>query len=781
MKSKKLQIVLGAVAVVLIAAIVFTTIVILNSFGTKTVIKKVTTKGEVITDYDDPQFDEFLDGIIGDTSFDDDFWDNMTNDEEDTSSDDEVVDDMDWIDDKDDAEDDKVYTAKIQKFGDEVTGTTRNIDIKLNQVAYKDFWGSGGNTFPEVLSDDAVLQGYDSVMWEFERHKYITSKMAYTRTIISMDAMITNEETNPSRDDIENNKDYQNYINGIYSWDNDSMASFWEMMDAFNTAGTKVMLNSGWKAHTRIQKWYAAETKYPGGSAPYDIKSFVKANAYWLVECESRYPGLIVSMCFGNEVSKPVYGWLDDFGTHDDYLKYNLVLYSIMQQAVDYIKETGLKASDGKLYNAKNSEGIKNFKLMGADQSYGYGSVELDELQYALDELMGEDFLGYAKHYYYRQQVVDDGRMIGYDLLFDQMCKWNALLSKPVFVHEFRAESPDKDWVEGDPERNLMNFDGEFDWDLTYASYCIMGANTGCKLVNNWDMGTGYYPNPNPNGIKFSNFVTGLGQQFNLGTAYGDARVATNYYWVSLYQNYVPMHSDVLMTEWEGEDLRVSSYKLPDGNYTFVVEVNEASSNRNIKFNFNEALPSGKQLYRYTFTNEHGRGEEFENKTYHGSDFNLNGAVIQSDGKATISSDRKSATDTVGKGYAAYVYSTKAPVQNVTLKEVTKTLENGKSSVKFEADSNIRNANIKWAVLASAKASGKTIGEKDSADKGTISQDGVYTKGANPNPGDRIAIAAYIDSNNNGKFDNCKEECIKNNVPLEEMETIYALGIVYIQ
>ena len=102
MKSKKLQIVLGAVAVVLIAAIVFTTIVILNSFGTKTVIKKVTTKGEVITDYDDPQFDDFLDDIIGDTSFDDDFWDNMTNDEEDTSSDDdssdEVVDDMDWID-----------------------------------------------------------------------------------------------------------------------------------------------------------------------------------------------------------------------------------------------------------------------------------------------------------------------------------------------------------------------------------------------------------------------------------------------------------------------------------------------------------------------------------------------------------------------------------------------------------------------------------------------------------------------------------------------------------
>ena len=774
MKIKKAQIILGAIAVVLAAAIAFGAIVIVNSYSTKTIIKKVTTKGEVITDHIDDEFDQFLDDMIGDTTFDDGFWGDMIVDdetEEETPSEEEsedVVDDMDWIDDESGKEDEKVYTAKIQKFGDKVTGNDRNIDVQLNNVAYKDYWGSGGNTFPEVLSDDAVLQGYDSVMWEFERHKYIQSKMAYTRTIISMDAMITNEEENPSRDDIENNKDYQNYISGKYSWDNDSMASFWEMMDAFQTAGTKVLLNSGWKAHTRIQKWYAAETRYPGGSAPYDIKSFVKANAYWLVECESRYPGLIVSMCFGNEVSKPVYGWLDDFGTHEDYLTYNLVLYSYMQKAVEYIKETGLKASNGKLYNAKNSEGIKNFKLMGADQSYGYGSVELDELQYALDELMGEDFLGYAKHYYYSQEIVKDGRMKGYDLLFDQFCKWNALLSKPVAVHEFRAESPDKDWVEGDPERNLMVFDGDFDWDLTYASYCIMGANTGCKLVNNWDMGTGYYPNPNPNGIKFSNFVTGIGQQFNLGTAYGDARVATNYYWVSLYQNYVPMHSDVLMTEWEGEDLRVSSYKLPDGNYTFVVEVNEGDANRNIKLNFDKALGFDR-LYRYTFTNEHGRGEEFTNDTYHGSDFNLNGAVIQSDGRATLSADKKSATDTVGRGYAVYVYSTKAPVKNVTLKEVTKELEvSDERTVRFEANTNVSGVQVKWAVLASAASKGKTIAEKDAADKGTIDQNGVYTAGANAIAGDRIAVAAYIDSNNNGEFD-------------RTIDTTYALGVVYIR
>ena len=773
MKIKKAQIILGAIAVVLAAAIAFGAIVIVNSYSTKTIIKKVTTKGEVITDHIDDEFDQFLDDMIGDTTFDDGFWGDMIVDdetEEETPSEEEsedVFDDMDWIDDESGKEDEKVYTAKIQKFGDKATGNDRNIDVQLNNVAYKDYWGSGGNTFPEVLSDDAVLQGYDSVMWEFERHKYIQSKMAYTRTIISMDAMITNEEENPSRDDIENNKDYQNYISGKYSWDNDSMASFWEMMDAFQTAGTKVLLNSGWKAHTRIQKWYAAETRYPGGSAPYDIKSFVKANAYWLVECESRYPGLIVSMCFGNEVSKPVYGWLDDFGTHEDYLTYNLVLYSYMQKAVEYIKETGLKASNGKLYNAKNSEGIKNFKLMGADCSYDYGTFELDELQTALDKLMGEDFLGYAKHYYYGKDIKDGG-YDGYDRLFDQFCKWNALLSKPVAIHEFRAESPDKDWVEGDPERNLMVFDGDFDWDLTYASYCIMGANTGCKLVNNWDMGTGYYPNPNPNGIKFSNFVTGIGQQFNLGTAYGDARVATNYYWVSLYQNYVPMHSDVLMTEWEGEDLRVSSYKLPDGNYTFVVEVNEGDANRNIKLNFDKALGFDR-LYRYTFTNEHGRGEEFENKTYHGSDFNLNGAVIQSDGRATLSADKKSATDTVGKGYAVYVYSTKAPVKNVTLKEVTKELEvSDERTVRFEANTNVSGAQVKWAVLASAASKGKTIAEKDAADKGTIDQNGLYTAGANAIAGDRIAVAAYIDSNNNGEFD-------------RTIDTTYALGVVYIR
>ena len=805
MKGKRVQIILGAVAVVLAAAIVFTTIVIVNSYSTKTVIKKVTTKGEVITEHIDEEFDDFLDDMIGDTTFDDDFWDELMGadePEEETPSEeekapDEVVDDMDWIDGdgSDKEEDDKVYTSKIQKFGDKVTGNNREINIKLNEVAYKDYWGSGGNTFPEVLSNDAVLQGYDSVMWEFERHKYIQSKMGYTRTIISMDAMITNEEENPSRNDIENNKDYQNYINGIYSWENDSMNSFWEMMDAFNTAGTKVMLNSGWKAHTRIQKWYAAETRYPGGSAPYDIKAFVKANAYWLAECEARYPGLVVSMCFGNEVSKPVYGWLDDFGTHDDYLKYNLVLYSIMQQAVEYVKETGLVVIDPNDPEKKREITVKlnkDFKLMGADQSYTYGRVELDELQYALDKLMGEDFLGYAKHYYYYQNIVDDGRMTGYDLLFDQFCKWNQTLSKPVFIHEMRAESPDKDWVEGDPERNLMSLDGVFDWDLSYASYCIATANTGCKLINNWDYGTGYYPNPNPNGIKFSNFVTGTGMQFNLGNGARDARIATNYYFVSLFQNYVPMHSDVLMVDWTGEDMRVAAFKLPDGNYTFVVEVKDFDYARTIKFNLDGSL-EGKSLYRYTFTNEHGRGEEDEiitdaTEKYNGSDKMLNGNVISSD--KTINGVTNSFSDTVGSNktildawfgrvknnYAVYIYSTKGNVKNVTLEKVTQDLVLADGSIDFNATTNFRvnnngtwkNPEVKWAVVASAKKNGKTIQEKDSAAKGTIDANGLYTVGAGAEPGDRIAIAAYIDDNNNGKFD-------------RQTETTYALGVIYIK
>lgn len=789
MKGKKVQIILGAVAVILAAAIVFTTIVIVNSYSTKTVIKKVTTKGEVITEHVDEEFDNFLDDIIGDTTFDDDFWDDLMGEEEipeeeapeeeapkEETPPDEVVDDMDWINGDNSSgsdDEDKVYTSKIQKNGTEVSGNNREINIKLNEVAYEDYWGLGGNTFPEVLSDDAIVQGYDSVRWEFDRHKYIQSKMGYTRTIISIDAMITNDEPNPSRDDIENNKDYQNYINGIYSWDNDSMASLWENLDAFATAGTKVMLNTGWKAHSRIQKWYSAHTQYPQGSAPYDIKSFVKANAYWLVEAESRYPGLIVSMCFGNEVSKQGQGWMDDFNTHDDYIQYNLTLYSIMQQAVEYIKETGLKASNGKLYNAKNSEGLKNFQLTGADQSYSYGRPSLDDMQYALDKLMGEDFLGYAKHYYYRQEKVDDGRMIGYDLLFDQYSKWNTLLSKPVMIHEMRAESPDKDWVEGDPEGNLQNdFDGNFDWQLTYASYCILSANTGCKLINNWDYGAAYYPNPNPQGIKSHKFVTGNGQLFTLGEQNGQARIATNYYFVSLFQNYVPAHSDVLMVDWTGEDVRVSAFKLPDGNYTFVVEVNEGDANRNIKLNFDKALGFDR-LYRYTFTNEHGRGEEFENKTYHGSDFNLNGAVIQSDGRATLSADKKSATDTVGKGYAVYIYSTKGNVKNVTLEKVVQdvVLEETKT-VDFNATTNDdgtwENAEIKWTVLASAKETGKTRQEKDSAPKGSIDANGTYTIGAGAQPGEKIAIAAYIDDNGNGKFD-------------RKTETTYALGVVYIR
>ena len=792
MKGKKVQIILGAVAVVLAAAIVFTTIVIVNSYGTKTVIKKVTTKGEVITEHVDDEFEDFLDDMIGDTTFDDGFWDDLMSDEE-TSSDEEpedVVDDMDWIDDESGNEEDKkVYTSKIQKYGDKVTGTNREINIKLNEVAYEDYYGTGGNTFPELLSDDGVVRDYDRVMWEFERHKYIQSKMGYTRNLVNMDAIITNEEENPQRDDIENNKDYQNYIAGKYSWDNDSMASYWEMMDTFKTAGTKVLMNTGWKVHTRIQKWYGSHTQRAHGAAPYDIKSFVRANAYWLVECESRYPGVVVSMCFGNEVTKIGFYETGDFAMQDDYIKYNLVLYSYMQKAVDYIKETGLKASNGKLYNAKNSEGLKNFKLMGADQSFGYNKERLDELQYTLDKAMGEDFVGYAKHYYY-YQVNDSGIKANYDLLFDQYCKWNELLSKPVFTHEMRAESPDRDWVEAHySAEDLANTaDGVVDWDLSYASYCILSANTGSKALNKWDYGTYYYPDPLTQGVSGVNDVTGIGVMFGLGKGLRDARVATNYYLVSLYQNYVPHLSDVLKVSWTGEDMRVSAFKLPDGNYTFVVEVKEGDSNRNIKFNFDKALDSGKTLYRYTFNHEHGRGQEDEtvteaNKQYNGSDYYLNGAVINHDSSATISADRKSATDTVGTEYAVYVYSTKGDVKNVTLEKVTQDLVLADSrTVDFNASANFdANADIKWAVVASAKQKAVAPTEeqieqgidtyikvKDLADKGSIDQNGLYTAGADAKAGDKVAIVAYIDDNGNGKFDRTSE-------------TTYALGVVYIR
>lgn len=71
-----------------------------------------------------------------------------------------------------------------------------------------------------------------------------------------MDAIITNTETDPNREDYENNSDYINYMTGVYDFSNDSASSFLETMDCLDDAVTEVILNTGWKCDSRIKNWY---------------------------------------------------------------------------------------------------------------------------------------------------------------------------------------------------------------------------------------------------------------------------------------------------------------------------------------------------------------------------------------------------------------------------------------------------------------------------------------------------------------------------------------------
>ncbi len=298
-----------------------------------------------------------------------------------------------------------------------------------------------------------------------------------------------------------------------------------------------------------------------------------------------------------------------------------------------------------------------------------------------------------------------------------------------LFINEFFASPAlcDKDLI-----LSREHYLAAGDWDTSYTSYFIAAANTGSHGLANWQYGSSLY------GSRFveSSFADGMGSLYSVGSKVSDYKVTTNFRLAALLQRYVPAHSDVLMNTWEGDDLRVSSFKLEDGNYTFVVEAKKTDAARTINLKLDKAV--GK-LYRYHFVESLS---DTDNRK-------LQGTLIRSD-KSFASA--ASITDTIDGEYGVYVYSTKASVKQIELDKGVETIKkNNTLTIKAKLLDCGNNSNIKWEISAASKNDGKSLADKnlmgDVKTKGSISGNGLtctYTPGANASSGDSIAIRATL-------------------------------------
>ena len=746
MSKRKWQFVLGAIACVLAGTIAVSVIAIVNQSGNKSIHQKKTQMLRAEYDFVDPDFADYIDDIIDDLWADlDDFsWsDDMEDDDPDdilddeSDSEEENVDDLDWLNDAENT-DDTVYTSPIQMKGTSpAEADVRNIQIQTGKTVYQDFWGLGGDTFPEILSDDAVTTGYSSVAWEFERQKIISAGMNYTRALMDLDAIITNTEPDPQRDDYQNNSDYINYMSGIYDFENDSAKSFWTMMDALKEAGTLVQLNSGWKCAERIRRWYPDTVNDWMNSAPYDINAFIRANIAWLLECQDRgYGGdMLPYIYFGNEVN-----WGGDFKTNEDSIAYHTVLITAMVKAMDYARENTVEYCVYQNGNVEHKSGKLNKTVQMIAADYAPNSKKIadwtEKFNASLKATLGDKRpTGQSVHRYYND-VALTGRDIfksrNYETTYSILNRFRETLGE-IFINEFYASAAaaDADYNSGNKEHNETT---PGDWETSYASYFIAAANTGTRGLANWEYGTSFYPVLYR--IKATEFADGVGALFATGAKVEDYRVTTNWRLASLLERYVPSHADVLQTSWEGEDIRTASFRLADGGYTFVVEAKKGTAERVVNLNLDKAV--GK-LYRYHYVDTDA---DPENRT-------LQGTLICSD-KSFDSASK--ITDTIDKEYGVYVYSTKAPVEQIKLSEAVKKVSKGESvTIDAQLLDCPAGCTVQWEIAAASKENGSSLAEKDlmgdSKTAGTIITSGThctYQVGESAKSGDSIAVRATL-------------------------------------
>ena len=581
----------------------------------------------------------------------------------------------------------EVYTSPIQMEGTSVDAgdSLRTIQVEPDNVVFEDFQSTGANLSPGPLTAKGMTYlGMNDVYWEVEKKRLISASPQYIRFLFPVDYIITDTEPNPRRTDWQNNADYINYKNGVYDFESEAMQAVYKYLDVLKDCGSRVQINFGWVVSARIQSWFSVSDIDAGMSAPADLELFGKACAALMQELLDRGYTNVVSVSLYNEMNG---GAQITLGASEPY-------YVSMVKNVD---------------SALRAAGIRDkVQLLGPEvaeieSSRAYVDYVYENARDQLDALTG--------HCYYR------GTTFNYPVLYDIGNLLRNRYAVRFYLSEFNTGN--YDWnaeISGVPVEQSEG--GAWAWNNSAASFLIGCANTGIAGAARWAYCTQYWTDP----LGFGSH-RGSYQSLWLPPCTTDMvnnGVLEKFYEESILTNYVKAGSDVLMVKWEGQDTRVAAFRLPDGNYTIVVEMNEADSERKLDIQFDRAI--GKTFYKMVFNH---RVEK-------------NGNALVPRNTAAFQNVGKSLTDTVGAEYATYVYTTARPIKQVELNQVTANCTAG-SSVQFRANlvDCDNGDSIEWSIAAAT----------DEAKKGSVDHNGVYTADTGASAGSTIAVKAALKSN----------------------------------
>lgn len=591
-------------------------------------------------------------------------------------------DDDQWDPDKDiDYED---FVSPIKVYGTKVKAGSKDrlITVQTKKPVFKNFLSAGANVFAAYISDTGkALSGSNEVMFEVERKRFVSSKPRLNRMFLPVDYMITN--TGSSQ------KDQQNWESGVYDFNCDRFRSVCTYIEMIGDFGGDVLLDYGWKVDRRIAEWFALSDTNLSGSAPRDLRSFAKgcAAAVEYLTVKKGYKN-IPYLSFFNEMDHEGH----DFDTLGDRRVYYLSMLKLVKKE---LKNRGL---------------IDKIDMWVAEDGVPTGSAQYFQQHYD-SQIQGYDF-----HHYPH----DNGSGKGFYTYMHSVGEmlYGTFNHKPVSITEYGTGDYEKLATMGDKDGYGYR---PWCWENTAASFVIAAANSGISGMCRWNYGTALWTS-----IAAGDYYAGAGEDafwYATDSATNINKGALmNYYHNSIITNYVTQHSNVLQTDWQGSDVRVASFALADGNYTFVVEVNDASIERNITLKLDRNL--NKTVYRMS--------SDLSQKK------DANATVPKCD--KTFKNVGSSFEDTVDKDYGLYVYTTLKPIKQIefTSKNVAFSLNAGKS-IKLAA--NMIDCDADDEIVYSVSSA------TNKAEKGTVSADGTYHASENAKSGDMVAVRASLKSN----------------------------------
>ena len=526
---------------------------------------------------------------------------------------------------------DTSYINPIASIGNAATGSERSINVDLSNTVFENYMGLGTNVFAATLSNEGkYYTGFNEVFFELEKKRINTLAPTTARFLFPIDWMITDTEANPRRSDWKNNKDYINYINGVFDFENDKMYSVVKYLEALQEAGTEVELNFGWKVSSRITTWFSAPVvsdKAIMAAAPRNIEAYASA-------CAALLNYLINEKGFNN------IRYLSFYNEPDGYYEFTVDSNKIPYYA------TVIKQTSGKLA----SYGLKDkIEIWGAETG-GYFDSVITKWVNGLNSIAQSQISGYSIHSYYGptyNPVIDYSYFFNiYSGIYGSLKK-SGIQNKRVMITEYLPSTA---------------AEGQEQWNYSDASQLIATANTGIRGIMNWDMFGGYATAPINGGYFHSSncwdIATSRSRSSQIKSFFNEA---------SVYCNYIGSNADVLKVDWNGEDIRTAAFRREDGEYTFVVEANDGSE-RNLNLMFSEEL--GKTVYKYVYIPDEANPDANALIPSYTQAFANTGNII---------------TDTIGEKYAVYVYTTSQPRTQLKLESVWNTCKVG-SSVSLNAE-----------------------------------------------------------------------------------------------